>query len=157
MEFWAPWCAPCRVMTPTLDRLEKRYEGRVAVRRINADDDPGLVRSHGVRAIPTVIAFAGGQELGRRTGVQSATALEQMFIAAEAGTRPTSGGPSRLDRGLRLVAGALLVWLGMVTQPLLAVGGAVVIFSAVYDRCPIWNQLVMPNLRRLGLGRRKPD
>lgn len=157
LEFWAPWCAPCKIMAPTLERLEKRYDGRVAVRRVNTDDDPMLVRSHGVRSIPTVIALADGRELGRRTGVQSAAALEQMFVAAEAGTDPSAVGPSRLDRMLRLGAGALLVVLGVVTKPLLAVAGGVIIFSAVYDRCPIWNQLVMPTLRRLGLARPRND
>jgi thioredoxin len=155
LEFWAPWCTPCRVMAPALDRLEQTYEGRVVVRRVNADEEPTLVRSHGVRAIPTVIAFAEGRELGRRTGVQPAAALEQMFVAAEAGTQPPKSGPTRLDRGLRLGAGALLIGLAAVTKPLLALAGAVVIFSAVYDRCPIWNQLVAPTLRRLGLGGRR--
>lgn len=157
LEFWAPWCVPCRAMTPTLDRLEERYQGRVAVQRINADEDPDLVRSHGVRAIPTVIAFSDGRELGRRTGVQPAAALEQMFVAAEAGRRPPTRGPSRLDRGLRLGAGALLIALAAVTKPLLALGGAAVIFSALYDRCPIWNQLVVPALRRVGLAPRRND
>lgn len=156
LEFWAPWCAPCRVMTPTLNRLEEEYQGRVAVRRVNADEDPMLVQSYGVRAIPTVIAFAGERELGRRTGIQHHAALEQMFMAAEAGTRPSTG-PSRMDRGLRLGAGALLVGLAVVTKPLLAFAGAAVIFSAIYDRCPIWNQLVAPTLRRLGLARRRRD
>lgn len=157
LEFWAPWCAPCRVMTPALDRLEESYRDRVLVRRINADDDPITVRAHGVRAIPTVIAFSHGRELGRRTGVQSPAALEQMFAAAEAGTQPGGRGPSRLDRGLRLGAGALLVALGVLTKPLLALAGGVIIFSAVYDRCPIWNQLVAPALRRVGFARRRPD
>lgn len=150
LEFWAPWCAPCRAMAPTLDRLEQRYAGRVTVRRVNVDEDPVLVRSHGVRAIPTVIAIAGQQELGRRTGVQRAGALEQMFMAAETRTRPPAGGPSPLDRGFRLGAGILLLGLGVVTKLFLVLVGLVVVFSAVYDRCPVWNQLVAPALRRFG-------
>lgn len=157
LEFRAPWCAPCRAMAPTLDRLEQTYAGRVSVRRVNVDEDPMLVRAHGVHVVPTVIALDGGRELGRRIGVQPASTLQQMFMAAEAGTRTWAGRPSRLDRGVRLGVGLLLLGLGMVTKPLLSLAGLVVIFSAVYDRCPVWNQLLVPALRRFGGAQRRDD
>jgi putative thioredoxin len=69
VDFWAPWCQPCRVLTPRLEALAADYAGRVRLARINSDDNPELARRFGVRGIPNVKAFVGGVVVDEFTGV----------------------------------------------------------------------------------------
>jgi putative thioredoxin len=69
VDFWAPWCQPCRVLAPRLEALAADYAGRVRLARINADDNPELTRRFGVRGIPNVKAFVGGVVVDEFTGV----------------------------------------------------------------------------------------
>jgi putative thioredoxin len=69
VDFWAPWCQPCRVLTPRLEALAAEYAGRVRLARINSDDNPELARRFGVRGIPNVKAFVGGVVVDEFTGV----------------------------------------------------------------------------------------
>ncbi len=146
IDFWAPWCGPCRAIEPSMKRLEQTYAGRVDVWRINADEQPDLLRQLKVYGIPTLIAFQGGQEIVRQTGAQPQPALARLFEAALSGERPVKAGLSWTDRLVRLVAGTafmILAYLGNFAGFYLAlalVGGGVM-FSAVYDRCPIWKAL----------------
>ena len=143
VDIWAPWCMPCRMMAPTLERLGQTYAGRVDVWKINADENASLVRSLGVFSIPTLIVYRGKQEIARRTGAQQPNALSGLFEAALAGEPPAKTGLATTDRLLRGFAGLALLTLGGISGPslfLLAVGG-IVLFSAVYDRCPVWRAL----------------
>ncbi len=69
VDFWAPWCQPCRALAPRLEALAADYAGRVRLARINSDDNPELARRFGVRGIPNVKAFVGGVVVDEFTGV----------------------------------------------------------------------------------------
>jgi thioredoxin 1 len=71
VDFWAPWCGPCRVLTPTIEKLAGEFQGKVKVGKMNTDenqDTPGSLR---ISAIPTVLIFQGGKEVDRLVGVNS--------------------------------------------------------------------------------------
>ena len=146
VDFWAPWCAPCRAIEPALLRLGEEFTGKVDLWRINADEQHDVLRALKVYGIPTMITFQGGQEIARRAGAQSPGDLQAFFQAAEAGKAPPARSLTIFDRLLR--AGIGLAVLGVAYQSgfngfylLLALVGGVFLFSAVYDRCPIWRAL----------------
>ncbi|MDR1397522.1 MAG: thioredoxin [Desulfarculales bacterium] len=76
VDFWAPWCGPCKSISPVLDELALEYEDRVKLVKVNVDDNPGVAAQYGVRAIPTLIFFKGGQQVDQITGAVSKAALE---------------------------------------------------------------------------------
>jgi len=61
VDFWAPWCGPCRMVAPVLEELSTQYEGRVKVVKINSDENPQAVADYGIVSIPTLNFFAGGE------------------------------------------------------------------------------------------------
>ena len=61
VDFWAPWCGPCRMVAPVLEELSAQYEGRVKVVKINSDENPQAVADYGIVSIPTLNFFAGGE------------------------------------------------------------------------------------------------
>ena len=70
VDFWAPWCAPCGVLGPILERLEHDAGGAVKLVKVDADDNPALMQAWGVRSLPTVVAFRGGQAVDRFVGAR---------------------------------------------------------------------------------------
>jgi thioredoxin 1 len=70
VDFWAAWCAPCRALAPTIERLAEQYAGRVSVRKCDVDQYPDLAVRYGVQSIPTVIVFHKGREVARWVGTQ---------------------------------------------------------------------------------------
>jgi thioredoxin len=111
VDFWAPWCGPCRALKPAIERLSQEYSGRVEIWKISADEQPDLLRSLRIYSIPTLNAFHAGQEIGRRTGVVSARELHTLFEAALSGNRPVRVEPEPVNRILRLGVGLALVGL----------------------------------------------
>jgi thioredoxin 1 len=61
IDFWAPWCAPCRAIGPVVEELAKEYSGKLKVVKMNVDDNPQTPSKYGVRGIPNLIVFQGGQ------------------------------------------------------------------------------------------------
>jgi thioredoxin 1 len=68
VEFYADWCGPCKLVGPMVEELSRELKGKALVVRINIDEDPKLARSHGVRGVPTFIAYKSGRETGREVG-----------------------------------------------------------------------------------------
>jgi thioredoxin 1 len=85
VDFWAPWCPPCRAVAPVLDELANEYEGKVTVAKVNIDDDPVWAGRLGVMAIPTMIVFKGGKEINRVQGALPKRMLKEVFDAAVQG------------------------------------------------------------------------
>jgi thioredoxin len=61
VDFWAEWCGPCKMIAPLLDEIARESAGRFRVAKVNIDDDPGLMQQFGVRAVPTLLFFQGGE------------------------------------------------------------------------------------------------
>jgi thioredoxin 1 len=146
VDFWAPWCGPCKRIEPVLHRLEKEYAQQADVWRVNADENPEVLRHFNVYGIPTLIAFQGGREVQRGSGVQPPAAMKALFDAAISGEVKASSGIPAMERVIRLGSGAVLVGLGSVggysgLYLALAVLGGLIAFSGVYDRCPIWQAI----------------
>ncbi len=161
VDFWAPWCAPCRAIGPRVEKLGREYAGRVDVWKINADEHPEIMQALHIFGIPTLIAYHNGAEVTRRIGAASPAMVAGLFEAALAGVKPASQGLALTNRLLRLVAGAVLV--GLALQGHLAGGylalagvGGVVLFSAVYDRCPIYRTVSARLGQLLGRGTNRP-
>lgn len=141
VDFWAPWCMPCKVTKPILEKLAKEYGDKVEFLPIDADHSREVLEHFKVIGIPTVLTMRGGEVVGRVTGAQNEAGYRSMFEALAEGREvkvPMSG----FDRMLRLGAGALLVMVGISTSNWLVLGiGGIVAFMGVYDRCPIWRAL----------------
>lgn len=68
VDFWAPWCAPCRAIAPVLEQVANEYEGRLTVAKVNVDDNPESASRFGVQSIPTLLLFADGDLVDRIVG-----------------------------------------------------------------------------------------
>lgn len=68
VDFWADWCGPCKMLSPTVEALASQYDGKVLVGKVNVDEEPELARRFGVMSIPTVVFLKNGQEVDRKIG-----------------------------------------------------------------------------------------
>jgi thioredoxin len=78
VDFWAEWCAPCRAIAPIIKELAESYGDRVKIVKMNIDESPATPGRYGVRAIPTVLAFQGGQVVGQLQGARPKADFEEM-------------------------------------------------------------------------------
>jgi thioredoxin 1 len=79
VDFWAPWCMPCRMIAPTLEKIAAEYGEQVLVAKINTDENPRWATHYGVRGIPTMLFVWKGHEAGRIVGVVPAAAIKQQL------------------------------------------------------------------------------
>lgn len=75
VDFWAPWCAPCRILAPVLEQLAKEMDGRIFVGKVNTDTDFDIALKYGVSSIPTLVLFKQGKEYARLIGLQTKKAI----------------------------------------------------------------------------------
>lgn len=146
VDFWAPWCLPCRSIEPLLKHMGQEFQGSVDVWRVNADEQPEILRQLKIYGIPTLVAFQKTVEITRKTGAPSSEGMRVLFDAALSGQKPTRSGLSRVDRLVRVGGGLVLIAIANISHfagvyLLLALLGGVLMFSGVYDRCPIWRAL----------------
>ena len=91
MDFWAPWCGPCRLIGPVLEKLAATHSGSVKVAKINVDEEPELASAFQVRGIPTLYTMRDGKVAGHVVGFHGADALNRMFAdLAAPSARPTA-------------------------------------------------------------------
>ncbi len=76
VDFWAEWCAPCKMIAPTVEELAAEYEGKIRIGKLNIDENPSTPTKFGIRGIPTLIIFKGGQPIEQIVGVKSKADLK---------------------------------------------------------------------------------
>jgi thioredoxin 1 len=79
VDFWAPWCGPCRAMAPTVDSVADEYAGKLKVGKLNTDDNPGTAMRYQIRGIPTLLLFKGGKVVDQRVGAMGKPDLKKML------------------------------------------------------------------------------
>jgi thioredoxin 2 len=88
VDYWAPWCGPCRMVAPELQKVATRQAGQAVVVKVNTDEVAELGQRFGIRSIPTLAVFAGGKEVARESGARPAAEIEA-FIARARAAVPT--------------------------------------------------------------------
>ena len=79
VDFWAEWCPPCRALSPIIDELASDFAGRLKVGKVNVDQSPGVAGRYGVRSIPTLLLFSGGEVADQRVGARPKAELQQLL------------------------------------------------------------------------------
>ncbi|MCG3209436.1 MAG: hypothetical protein FOGNACKC_03061 [Anaerolineae bacterium] len=110
VEVWAPWCGPCRAMAPVLENVAREFSGTAQVVKLNADNNPELVRQYKVMGIPTLLFFSHGKLVDRKTGAQPEAAITRRLtpllnLTAEEASRQEITGLIKWPRWLDRVFG----------------------------------------------------
>ncbi len=79
VDFWAPWCGPCRAIAPILDKLAGEYDGRLTIAKVNTDEEIQNASQLGIQGIPTLIVFKGGKEVARLVGSRPEGQYREIF------------------------------------------------------------------------------
>lgn len=79
VDFWAAWCAPCRMLAPTVEAVAEKYANSARVFKLNVDDNPNISQRYGIKGIPTLILFKGGREAERVVGATTKEAISRMI------------------------------------------------------------------------------
>ncbi len=81
VDFWAPWCGPCRMIAPVLEEVAKENEGKVMIAKVNTDENPEWAMNFGVQGIPTLLFISGGEVRDQQVGAGPAPALKSRVVA----------------------------------------------------------------------------
>jgi thioredoxin 1 len=81
VDFWAPWCGPCRMVAPVVEELADDYAGKVEFVKLNTDDNPDTAVKYGIRSIPTLLVFKGGESVGQIVGFRPKSDLAERLDA----------------------------------------------------------------------------
>ena len=79
LDFWAEWCQPCKMLSPTVEEIAGEYENTVRVGKLNVDDNPNTATKYGIRGIPTLLFFKGGQVVQQLVGVKSKAEIKKVI------------------------------------------------------------------------------
>jgi thioredoxin 1 len=79
VDFWAPWCGPCRLIGPIVEELAPSYQGKAVITKLNVDDNPNVAQRYGVTSIPTLMMFKDGKLVDRMVGAAPKNALQQFI------------------------------------------------------------------------------
>jgi len=82
VDFWAPWCPPCRAIGPTLDALAEEYQGKAKVVKVDVDDEPEVASRYGVSSIPALLLFKGGEQVGQLVGAHPKASIANLITNA---------------------------------------------------------------------------
>jgi len=79
VDFWAPWCGPCRMVSPVIEEIAEDHDGKVAVGKVNVDENPGIASRFGIMSIPTILIFKDGKIMDKVVGALSKQDLERFM------------------------------------------------------------------------------
>ena len=79
VDYWAEWCGPCKMIAPILDEASRDYDGRVRIAKLNVDDNQAVAAKYGIRGIPTLMLFKGGEVIATKVGALSKSQLAQFL------------------------------------------------------------------------------
>jgi thioredoxin 1 len=150
VDLWAPWCKPCLAMAPAFKEISQKYKGEVEVLKINADESPEVMKALNVMSIPTTIGFSQGNEILRRSGMQTPGMLDFFFTATKDQKKPAVMPPAPAARVVSILLGTAVIlfgWFSSRSIVLIAIGG-IILFTAFYDRCPII-KAIAPKIKAL--------
>lgn len=82
VDFWAPWCGPCRMVAPTIEAIAEEFKGRVKVGKVNTDENPSIATQYQIQSIPTLMVLKGGQVVNKMMGAQAKEKIVAMITGS---------------------------------------------------------------------------